>query len=172
MYHIVEVIQATKWQLRPSHCMADFLCIYLGLNCLTMEECETVRTFISAKIITEGSFPAHTLYISNFTFYRKDLWAAIFLFAVNCGQSLVLRAFRVCCSTIGKYGCLGSIGGFLLRFVPKLRRDMLFSRALRSFTGSTGAHISAVGEISPRHIFRYSLKSASCCGDVRLHTIA
>ena len=29
---------------------------------------------------------------SNLTFYRKDLWASILFDALNCGQSLVLRA--------------------------------------------------------------------------------
>lgn len=54
----------------------------------------------------------------------------------------------------GKDGCFGGSGGFFPRFEPKLRRYLLFSGAIWSLVGFTGAHVSPVGEISPGHLLR------------------
>lgn len=47
-----------------------------------------------------------------------------------------------------KNGCLGGSGGFFPRVVPKLRRDLLFFRALWRPFGPARAYIPAAGAIS------------------------
>lgn len=53
-----------------------------------------------------------------------------------------------------KNGCLGGSGGFFPRVVPKLRRDLLFFRALWSPFGSAWAFIPAAGAMSAGNVHR------------------
>lgn len=66
-----------------------------------------------------------------------------------------------------KNGCLGGSGGFFPRVVPRLRRDLLFFRALWSSVGSARAYFSAAGALSGGNVHRWAALLCVCglrCG--------